>query len=118
VGENDNIRADIEWFDLGVGNDTLNIATAAANAVGADNTVTGGNGNDTVKSGPGEDTLSGGNGNDEFTGGEGEDKASGDAGTDRFLMKDGFFDHVDGGFGDGVNDTGQFDAFDERLNFP
>ena len=33
-------------------------------------------------------------------------------------MKDGFFDHVDGGAGDGVNDTGQFDTFDERLNFP
>ena len=118
VGENDNIRVDIERFDLGVGNDTLNIATAAANAAGADNEVYGGNGNDTIKSGPGEDYLDGGNGNDEFTGGEGEDRAFGFAGTDRFLMKDGFFDHVDGGVGDGVNDTGQFDTFDERLNFP
>ena len=118
AGENDNIRTDIERFDLGGGNDTLNIATPAANAVGADNEVYGANGNDTIKSGPGEDYLDGGNGNDEFTGGDGEDRAFGFAGTDRFLMKDGFFDHVDGGAADGVNDTGQFDSFDERLNFP
>ena len=42
-----------------------------------------------------------------ITGGDGEDRAFGAAGADRFLMKDGFFDHVDGGAGDGVNDTGR-----------
>jgi Ca2+-binding RTX toxin-like protein len=118
AGENDNIRTDIERFDLGAGNDTLNAATAAANAVGADNEIYGNNGNDTIKSGPGEDYADGAIGNDEFTGGPGEDRALGAAGADKFLMKDGFFDHVDGGSGDGVNDTGQFDTFDERLNFP
>ena len=118
AGENDNIRADIERIDLGAGNDTINIATGAANTAAADNEVYGGGGNDTIKTGPGEDYVEGGLGNDTITGGEGEDRAFGLAGADRFLMMDGFFDHVDGGAGDGVNDTGQFDSFDERLNFP
>ena len=33
-------------------------------------------------------------------------------------MTDGFFDFIDGGAADGVNDTGTFDAFDQRINFP
>ena len=106
VGEGDNVQADIERFDLGAGNDTLNVAVGASLTAGADNEVYGNNGNDTIKSGPGEDYVDGGVGNDVITGGDGEDRAFGAAGADRFLMADGFFDHVDGGAGDGVNDTG------------
>ncbi len=118
VGEGDNVGADFERIDLGAGNDTLNIATAAANLIAADNEVYGVGGNDTIKTGLGEDYVEGGLGNDQITSGAGEDRAFGGAGADHFLMKDGFFDHVDGGAGDGVNDTGVFDSFDETLNFP
>ena len=118
AAEGDNVRADFERIDLGSGNDTINIATAAANAIAADNEVYGVGGNDTIKTGLGEDYVEGGLGNDQITGGPGEDRALGGAGVDDFLMKDDFFDHVDGGAGDGVNDTGQFDTYDERLNFP
>ena len=86
VGEGDNVRADIERFDLGAGNDTLNIAIGASLTAGADNEVYGNNGNDTIKTGPGEDYVDGGVGNDVITGGDGEDRAFGAAGADRFLM--------------------------------
>ena len=118
AGEGDNVRADFERIDLGAGNDNLNIATGPANTIAADNEVYGVGGNDTIKTGLGEDYVEGGLGNDQITGGAGEDRAFGGAGIDHFLMNDGFFDHVDGGLGDGVNDTGQFDSFDEKLNFP
>ena len=118
AGEGDNVRADIERIDSGAGNDTINIAIGASNTAALDNEVYGAGGNDTIKSGPGEDYVEGGLGNDVITGGDGEDRAFGMAGADRFLMVDGFFDRVDGGAGDGVNDTGTFDSIDERLNFP
>ncbi len=118
AGEGDNIRADIDRIDSGTGNDTINIALGASITAANDNEVYGAGGNDTIKTGPGEDYVEGGLGNDTITGGEGEDRAFGAAGADRFLMADGFFDHVDGGAGDGVNDTGTFDTIDERLNFP
>ena len=118
AGEGDNVRADIERIDSGAGNDTINIAIGASNTAALDNEVYGAGGNDTIKSGPGEDYVEGGLGNDVITGGEGEDRAFGQAGADRFLMLDGFFDRVDGGAVDGVNDSGTFDSIDERLNFP
>ncbi len=118
VGEGDNVRADFERIDLGSGNDTINIATAQANAIAANNEVYGVGGNDSIKTGLGEDYVEGGLGNDQITGGAGEDYTIGGAGADHFLMKDNFFDRVDGGAGDGVNDTGQFDSYDEKLNFP
>jgi Ca2+-binding RTX toxin-like protein len=118
AGEGDNVRADIEQINTGLGNDTINIATVAANALAADNTVTSGGGNDTVKTGGGEDVVYGGTGNDDITGGAGEDSAFGEDGADVFRMQDGFFDHIDGGANDAVTDTGTFDAYDEKVNFP
>jgi Ca2+-binding RTX toxin-like protein len=118
AGEGDNVRADIERIDSGSGNDTINIATAAANAVAANNEVYGAGGNDIIKSGLGEDLVYGGLGNDDITGGAGEDFAYGEAGADVFRMLDGYFDHIDGGASDGVNDTGTFDSYDEKVNFP
>jgi hypothetical protein len=33
-------------------------------------------------------------------------------------MKDGFYDYIDAGYGDAVNDTGTFDPIDQKVNFP
>jgi Ca2+-binding RTX toxin-like protein len=72
--EGDNIKADIEIFTMGPGNDYLQANTAAANAAGAQKTVEGGAGNDFISVGNGAaNQLTGGPGNDEIRGGSEED---------------------------------------------
>jgi Ca2+-binding RTX toxin-like protein len=116
--EGDNVRTDVEEIDSGSGNDLINLSTPAANVQAADNTVYGSSGADTIKPGNGADYVDAGDGADKVTGGPGEDTVYGDGGADAFTMNDGFYDYIDGGSGDGVNDTGQFDAIDQKVNFP
>ena len=116
--EGDNVRPDFEYIDTGTGDDLINLATGPADQVAADNEIYSRAGADTILSGLGEDYVDGGPDADKITGGDGGDEVLGGAGADRFTMTDGFFDSIDGGAGDGVNDTGTFDAFDQRINFP
>jgi Ca2+-binding RTX toxin-like protein len=116
--EGDNLRTDVEQIDGGKADDLINLATSQANVQAADNVVNGGTGNDTIKSGLGVDYADGGDGADRITGGAGEDTAYGRNGADVFTMNDGFYDYVDGGSGDGVNDSGTFDSIDQKVNFP
>lgn len=67
----------IERFQLGSGNDTVN-ASATTQGVNVD----AGGGNDSMLGGSGADTLSGGVGNDTIQGGAGADSLSGGSGTD------------------------------------
>jgi len=64
LGENDDVRADVERIIGGGGNDTL-----TGNA--SPNFITGGDGNDTLNGLGGNDRLFGGAGNDTFNGGSG-----------------------------------------------
>ncbi len=85
----------IERFDLGDGNDVINLthnANLGFAAYSADALIFGGDGNDVVWSGAGNDTIFGGNGTDWLDGGAGNDTIYGGAGTDS----------LDGGSG---NDT-------------
>ena len=116
--EVDNVKADVEEIRTGSGNDVINADTPAANAAGLDNDIDGGQGNDTIRGGTGEDTLYGWDGADTLVGGLGEDVMYGGAQKDTFTAADGYFDRIDGGYGDGINDVGTFDAFDEKTYFP
>ncbi|WP_284164419.1 Hint domain-containing protein [Frigidibacter sp. SD6-1] len=67
----------IERFQIGSGNDTVN-ASATTTGVNVD----AGDGNDSMLGGSGADTLTGGLGNDTIQGGGGADSLSGGTGTD------------------------------------
>ncbi len=73
-----------------------------------DNTIKGGNGNDTISGMGGDDTLSGGNGNDVIYGGDGDDDIEGGNSNDG-LSGDGGDDAIDGGNGDDSIDGGAGD---------
>jgi Ca2+-binding RTX toxin-like protein len=116
--EADNFRSDIESITTGTGNDLIDANTSQANAAGAENQLFGGTGNDVVRGGTGDDTLDSGSGDDTLVGGAGEDQMLGGAGKDTFSALDGYFDRLNGGFGDGVNDVVTADPFDERTDLP
>ncbi len=94
VGENDNVRGDVEELLGGDGNDEL--STTANTAVrffgqGGNDTLLGSNAGDFLAGGGGSDTLAGGNG------------------ADFFAALDGNVDQIFGGNG---NDDGDFDSND------
>jgi Ca2+-binding RTX toxin-like protein len=116
--EGDNVRSDVERVDTGSGDDYIAFNTVPANAVAADNEVYASSGNDDIRVGAGEDYVDAGEGTDKINGGGGEDTSYGRGGADAFTMNDGFFDFIDGGAGDGLNDTCSCDAIDQKSNFP
>lgn len=76
-----------------------------------DDSLTGGAGADTLTGGTGADTLSGGGGNDVITGGTGADDMTGGAGADTFEIEDGFGDDsIDGSAGGTDFDSLDFSA--------
>ncbi|MBM1219448.1 Hint domain-containing protein [Ponticoccus sp. SC2-23] len=80
--------SEIEAFELGSGNDTLNATNdtlgVSVSAGAGDDTLTGGSGNDSLLGDAGNDVLSGGAGNDELYGGSGNDVIAGGAGDTLF----------------------------------
>lgn len=81
----------------------------------ADNSLTGGGGNDSLLGGAGNDTLTGGAGNDTILGGSGNDVITGGAGADSLLGEDGDDSFIvatgsaaDSIFGGAGNDTISF----------
>ncbi|WP_225025953.1 calcium-binding protein [Xinfangfangia pollutisoli] len=80
-------------------------------AAGGDDSLSGGDGNDTILSGQGNDSLYGGTGNDDLRGELGNDSLDGGAGDDTLRGEQGN-DSLDGGAGNDVlnggagNDTG------------
>lgn len=91
----------IEAFLFGAGNDTI---------IGGDgdDTFDGGAGNDTIYGGAGDDRLSGGEGNDTIDGGSGDDVIYGGAGNDNIKGGSGD-DLIDGGDGNDTIDAGSGD---------
>ena len=76
--------ANIEYFDLGAGDDVLDM-TNASGGYPTSFTALGGDGSDALWGGPGDDTLDGGAGDKDFlTGGPGSDRLTGGAGKDIF----------------------------------
>jgi len=82
----------IERFDLGDGNDLINLTYNAGGvllpspgAYTANATIFGGDGNDVVWSGAGSDKIFGDNGNDTLDGGAGNDTIYGGAGIDTLM---------------------------------
>jgi Ca2+-binding RTX toxin-like protein len=76
----------------GKGNDTIRTGLA-------DDTVSGGNGHDRIEGDAGDDLISGGNGDDVIEGGDGNDTLRGDAGND-ILHGNHHNDRLAGGAGD------------------
>jgi len=68
------------------------------NGTGGNNTINGGNGDDTINGLGGDDDLSGGNGNDDIDGGSGDDDIDGGNGNDEIDGGTGN-DDIDGGNG-------------------
>lgn len=82
-----------------------------------DDTIDGGNGNDTISGLDGEDTLSGGNGNDTISGGDGDDTIDGGNGKDT-LDGGGGNDTINGGNGnDDITGGGGDDTIDGNNGF-
>jgi serralysin len=114
IGEMENIihiarETIIENLQTGSGNDTVTgndtgnwIRTGGGNDTvegkGGQDTISGGNGKDTLAGGGGKDTLSGGGGEDTLSGGNGNDTLSGDGGKDT-LSGGGGEDTLSGGGG-------------------
>jgi uncharacterized secreted protein with C-terminal beta-propeller domain len=102
----------------GVGDDTITISIPGNTRIktvldgGAGNdTITGGDGNDTIRGGAGNDTLVGGRGNDTLRGGTGADSLAGGHGNDS-LQGEAGVDTLRGGAGKNVLDGGAgIDAF-------
>jgi Ca2+-binding RTX toxin-like protein len=111
VGEQDNVRPDIEKLTAGSGNDVLTGSVA-------DNQIEGGEGADTVAGGDGRDTLFGSNGDDILTGGDGEDTMYGSNGGDHFNAQDGGTDTIYGGTDAGVDVVNNSDPFDNIFEVP
>ena len=87
----------IEYFDLGGGDDLLNL-TSRQHAYG-DVTADGGDGDDVLWTSAGDDRLHGGAGSDDLDGGAGDDVLQGGSGNDR-LAGSGGNDVLEGGAGD------------------
>jgi Ca2+-binding RTX toxin-like protein len=98
AGENDVIAGDVESVTGGQGNDTI---------AGRDDTniLMGGGGNDTIDGRGADDQVFGGAGNDTEMGGAGADKLAGDDGADN-LQGGADADALDGGAGDDSLDGG------------
>jgi Ca2+-binding RTX toxin-like protein len=106
--EGDNVRADVESISGTEGDDTIR-AGKAPNSIfagGGEDTVVGGGGPDTVVGGEGDDTVRGGAGADRVVGSEGRDRELGGPGDD--TVSSGFFDdepdRISGGGGTDVVD--------------
>lgn len=80
-------------------------------------TVFGGNGNDTIRTGDDADWLSGGSGNDVLDGGVDDDTLSGDAGNDALIGGEGC-DSIEGGTGNDVIYGGFDPSWPDALNIP
>ncbi|MDQ3439107.1 MAG: hypothetical protein M3478_02015 [Planctomycetota bacterium] len=100
VGENDNVRADIELVYGGSGNDYL--STTSGRAV-------------RFYGFAGNDTLIGSLGNDLLDGGRGNDSMKGNGGNDYFVANDAAADILDGGSG---TDTAESDSLDTLIEIP
>jgi Ca2+-binding RTX toxin-like protein len=87
----DTVRTTLTSFSLGLNLENL-VFIGAGDFSGTGNelanSITGGNGNDTLGGGAGNDTLIGGNGNDSFDGGTGADAMAGGPGDDSFIVDD------------------------------
>lgn len=92
------------YIDAGIGDDTVNGAMGLQNQ-----TLLGGNGNDSLSGGLVADRIDGGYGNDTITGGPGLDTLIGSFGIDRITANDGETDSIDGG---PDTDTGFLDVHD------
>jgi Ca2+-binding RTX toxin-like protein len=95
--------------------------SGASVAFTAPATISGGSGDDQIRSGDGADTLAGGEGDDEISGGGGSDTIAGDAGNDHIQGRDGNDDLHGGDGGDTINgDSGDDhidgDSGDDFLN--
>jgi Ca2+-binding RTX toxin-like protein len=100
VGENDNVRTDLEVVIGGNGNDK--ISTNSGRSV-------------EFYGRGGNDTLIGGSGADLLDGGDGIDQLIGQAGADIFQSDDGRVDKISGGSG---ADNGTFDENDTKDTIP
>jgi Ca2+-binding RTX toxin-like protein len=132
TGETDNIQTDVEdiWGGSGSDNITGNSGANSLLGNGGADVISGGGGNDTIRGGSGNDNLLGDDGNDNIfgddgddilTGGNGSDSLDGGNGADRFYAGDStlYVDTINGGAGDGVNDTvDSSDANDVWQNLP
>jgi Ca2+-binding RTX toxin-like protein len=111
VGEQDNVRPDIENLSGGLGADTITGSSA-------NNQIDGVGGNDVIAGGDGRDSLTGGDGDDTLTGGDGEDSMYGYNGSDHFKAQDGGTDYVYGGTDAGVDVVDNSDPFDNIFEVP
>ncbi|MFO1038999.1 MAG: hypothetical protein U1E45_19325 [Geminicoccaceae bacterium] len=80
----------VELFDLGGGNDVLNLTNKLPYLYRTDVEAHGGAGNDTLWTGLGDDVIFGDAGNDIISGGRGNDVMSGGTGNDTFGFAVGF----------------------------
>ncbi|MEO0320533.1 MAG: hypothetical protein AAF199_06545 [Pseudomonadota bacterium] len=120
--DNDNLQGGNDRFEAlggddtvsgGAGNDTIEGDDGAdiLNGDGGFDTLIGGNGNDLLNGGSNADNLFGGNGSDTLRGGDGLDRLFGEAGNDELEGNAG----NDGLFGDLGNDTLRGQSGDDRL---
>jgi Ca2+-binding RTX toxin-like protein len=132
AGETDNILTDVEDIWGGLGNDQIT-GSAGVNVLlgrdgndviygrGGDDSIRGGYGNDQLLGEDGNDSIFGDDGDDVLTGGIGNDSMDGGNGADRFWAGDTtvYSDILNGGQGDGVNDTVESsDSTDVWQNLP
>ncbi|MFO1038998.1 MAG: FG-GAP-like repeat-containing protein [Geminicoccaceae bacterium] len=82
--------ANVERFDLGAGNDLLDLTNKPGSVYRTSVEAHGGDGRDTLWTGWGNDTLFGDAGNDTLAGGRGNDKMTGGPGNDVFGFSENF----------------------------
>ena len=119
-------------IDGGGGNDTIKVSTFTYTApmtgqtvtskpVDVDMVVTGGAGNDQIRTGSGNDYIDGGDGDDQISSGDGDDVAYGLMGND-LILGGGGADYIDGGRddddvrGDGGNDIVIGGTHNDRID--
>lgn len=110
----------IEIFELGAGNDVIDLTAHGAGGLdyGKDTTINGGSGDDTVVGGAGRDTINGDSGDDLLIGWRGADTIAGGSGNDILYGDDFGFNGIAGDDvlrGGAGNDTLYGGARSDRL---
>ena len=122
----DNLLNSDVWVTGGDTDTTVDASAMTVGAVkivtgdGADD-ITGGAGNDTLRSGDGDDTIVGGAGDDTIRSGDGDDSITGGAGSDRMVGGDGIDTYVYTAAADStganIDTITNFDSDEDVLDF-